>query len=86
MRIPDILSGRKMLAHIKVLCFFAFMLYGTAATPSIAQNDVNGCPISQRDRSIEVPLPQLKPVIFTRDKVYSVPRKQVLIEDFTNLG
>ncbi len=75
-----------MNTRIKIICFMVFMLGWVVATDITAQTNVNCSSINPKDQTIAAPPSQGEPAIPTRDEVYSVPRKQVLLEGFTNLG
>jgi hypothetical protein len=68
---------------IKTICFLAFGLGLILTAVLMAQTEKNYCPVELEEQSIIAPQPQEEPGIPTKDKVYTVPRKQVLIESFT---
>jgi len=69
--------------RIKTVCFIIFVLGWVGAAALLAQTEKNYCPLEAEELSVMTSPPQVEPVIPTKDKVYTVPRKQVLIEGFT---
>jgi hypothetical protein len=68
---------------IKTICFLAFGLGLILTAVLMAQTEKNYCPLEPEEQSVITSPPPEEPVIPTKDKVYTVPRKQVLIEAFT---
>jgi hypothetical protein len=69
--------------RIRTICFLAFAVALVFAAVLMAQTEKNYCPLEPEEQSVIISQPQGEPVILTKDKVYTVPRKQVLIEGFT---
>ncbi len=69
--------------RIKTICFLVFVLGWILASGLLAQTEKNYCPLEPEEQSVIAPPPEGEPAIPTKDKVYTVPRKQVLIEGFT---
>ena len=69
--------------RIKTVCFLIFILGWVGAAMLLAQSEKNYCPVELEEQAIIASQPQGEPAIPTKDKVYTVPRKQVLIESFT---
>lgn len=69
--------------RIRTICFLAVGLGLFLAAVLMAQTEKNYCPLEPEEQSVIASQPQGEPVILTKDKLYTVPRKQVLIEAFT---
>lgn len=72
--------------RIKTVCFLIFIPGWVWAATLLAQTEKNYCPVEREEQAIIAPQPQGEPAIPTKDKLYAVPRKQVLIESFTRTG
>ena len=69
--------------RIKTICFVVLMLGWVLAAALVAQTDRNYCPLDSDEQTLTATQPQVEPIGSTKDKLYTVPRKQVLIEGFT---
>lgn len=69
--------------RIKTICFLALMLGWVLVAVLVAQTNRNYCPLDSDEQTLIVTQTQVEPIFSTKDKVYTVPRKQVLIEAFT---
>jgi hypothetical protein len=69
--------------RIKTICFVVLMLGWILAATLAAQSDRNYCPLDSDEQTLTATQPQIEPIGSTKDKAYTVPRKQVLIEGFT---
>ena len=72
--------------RVGTICLLAFVLVGIFAVALRAQTERNYCPLEPEEKALITSPPQGGPVILTKEKVYTVPRKQVLIEAFTRTG
>jgi hypothetical protein len=64
--------------RITMVCFLAFLFFMVIISGLFAQDSLNYCPIDSSHRAIKAsPPPQPTPPF---SKVYTVPRKQVLLE------
>lgn len=64
--------------------FLVLMLGWIIVAVLAAQANRNYSPLDSGDQTLTATQPQVEPIGTTKDKVYTVPRKQVLIEGFTS--
>ena len=69
--------------RIKTICFVGLMLGWILVAALVAQTDRNYCPLDSDEQTLTATQPQAEPIGSTKDRLYTVPRKQVLIEGFT---
>jgi hypothetical protein len=72
--------------RVAIICFSALLLVGVLVLTLSAQTERNYCPLEPEEQAVITSPPPGGPVILTKEKLYTVPRKQVLIEAFTRTG
>ncbi len=72
--------------RIKTICFLVFMLGWILAAVLIAQTERYCCPLNSDEQTITVTQTQDESILSTKDKAYTVPRKQMLIEYGSYIG
>jgi len=66
--------------RIKTICFAVSLLFLVAGPELFAQSSIGICPVEQGKEAITIEAPAFQGEAVSSSKLYTVPRKQVLLE------